>query len=112
MSQKTKTRLRRAKELWLEFSKIEDEILTDASGNKEKVPRAKCNECGTILKMRNSSTGGLRKHLQSLHPLVAARVLAAETTNKQQEDSEAIELQDAVIGDEDYENKRDGKLNF
>ena len=109
MSQKPKTRLRRAKELWQEFTKIEDEIVTDTHGKKEKIPRAKCNECGTILKMRNSSTGGLRKHLQSLHSLIAAQVLAAETANKQQEDSEAIQLQDAVVEDEEYENKRDGK---
>ena len=98
MSQKPKTRLRRAKELWQEFTKIEDEIVTDTHGKKEKIPRAKCNECCTILKMRNSS-----------HSLITARVLAAETANKQQEDSEAIQLQDAVVEDEEYENKRDGK---
>ncbi len=109
MSHKPKTRLRRAKELWQEFAKIEDDIITDINGQKEKIPRAKCNKCGTILKMKNSSTGGLRKHLQSLHPLIAARVLAAETASKQQEDSEAIELQDAVVEDEEYENKRDSK---
>ena len=61
--------------LWLYFEEIAE------TANEKK--RGKCNTCGLVLKMSQSSTTSLKNHLKSRHKDEYTRFLAQDAAAKQ-----------------------------
>ena len=93
------------KSLWNEFDKMK---APDDAPPGERDPSGKCNECGRILKMKNSSTGALRSYLKC-HKGILARVVASELAETEQDDANSLELHQALVDVDEYEKNRDGK---
>jgi hypothetical protein len=104
----SKKKVRRATELWAEYERLPP-LKDPKYHDTQPVPRAQCRECSVILRVKKSTTGSLRSHLNSFHPAIAARVLSGETAAKKAEDEATVELLEAIVEDETYEDSRDGK---
>jgi hypothetical protein len=108
---KAKKKVRRATELWAEYERLPP-LKDPKYHDTQPVPRAQCRECSVILRVKKSTTGSLRSHLNSFHPVIAARVINGETAAKKLEDEAVLELDEAIVADKIYEDNREGNSFF